>query len=688
MRTSKPTATRLRPDPPPPLIHAGSGMEVREFHAALAELAQIDKSDLDVALERIVAVAAATLDVARVSYWELASDHSSIACRVLYMQADRSYRRGDRLLASQFPTYFEALITNPEIVAEDAWIDPRTSEFVESYFMVHGIRAMLDIPVWRRGKLAGVLCHEHVARRPWLPEEQAFAVGVANIITAALETRDRHRAEEGYALIARATNDVLWDWDPRTGEIQWNDTATAVFRLQPAQIGHRLDWWLGCIHADDRARVQGKVASLLRSEENSYTDQYRFVRGDGSIATIIDGGIVVRDREGLPVRMVGSMLDITDRVEMQNRLALSDRMASLGTLAAGVAHEINNPLTYVMTNLALAIEDTRVDTCHIPAVNELLREAQEGAERIRQIVRNLQALSRSNDEEAQVLELAPVIESSINVAHNEIRHRAQLVREFRDVPTVRMNRGRLAQVVLNLLINAVHAIEEGRANDNEIRVGTFAREKEVVIEVRDTGCGIPVQHQARIFDPFFTTKPIGKGTGLGLSICHSIVVAAGGRIEVESSPRGTTMRVVLPAATAEVVAPGPAAAPVAPKRRILLVDDEPLIRRSMTRLLGSKHSVVAVEDGNAALAELERDAGYDLILCDLMMPAMSGMELYRRLVEMGSPFAQRMVLMTGGAFSAESEAFLNSCERPHIAKPVDRGVLERILIEIPITSAP
>jgi nitrogen-specific signal transduction histidine kinase len=375
--------------------------------------------------------------------------------------------------------------------------------------------------------------------------------------------------------------------------------------------------------------------------------------------------------------MVGSMLDITERVEMQSRLELSDRMASIGTLAAGVAHEINNPLTYVLANLTVLLEELRKPDVDTFALQEVVREAQEGAERMRRIVRDLQVLSRPCEDDGQCCDVHPVFESSLSMVSNQIRHRAQVIKEYGALPAVRVNRARLGQVLVNVLVNAAQAITEGNATDNVIRIRTYTNHGgEAVLEDTDSGCGISADAQRRIFEPFFTTKAVGFGTGLGLSICHSIVTAAGGRMHAESRVgAGTTLRVSLPPAPRAATAQRPPGQD-GPSLRILLVDDEPLIRRSVARLLEPHHRVVAADSGDAALTQM-REQDFDLILCDLMMPTMTGMELYRRLVDEASPFASKIVFMTGGAFSRDSSEFMRTCPGPFIEKPFDRAAIAR-----------
>ena len=237
----------------------------------------------------------------------------------------------------------------------------------------------------------------------------------------------------------------------------------------------------------------------------------------------------------------------------QTHLVTADRLVALGVLAAGVAHEINNPLAYVSANLSFAIKEVNApgrsrEPARLKEVQASLAEALEGTERIAIIVRDLKMLSRDGEKDQQEsVELRPVIEAALNVARTQIKHHAAVVTEFGPVPAVRGSAAKLGQVFLNLVMNAAQAMDR-RRSDNRIRVATRTLEDgNAAVDVEDTGCGIPESLRQRIFDPFFTTKPIGQGTGLGLSICHGIIAAMGGRIELESDVgRGSVFRVVLP----------------------------------------------------------------------------------------------------------------------------------------------
>jgi signal transduction histidine kinase len=420
---------------------------------------------------------------------------------------------------------------------------------------------------------------------------------------------------------------------------------------------------------------------------------------DSAKAAAIDADHYLKKPFDYPI-----LLETVRRVVDKKRLAHLDRMASLGTLAAGIAHEINNPLTYVIANLQLVQEElpSVFQSCLGPAstangdvsgaINRLselgarLRDALEGAERIRRIVSHVQMFSRAADEHRSALDVRSVIDASLKVVFTEIRQRAQLVKEYGHVPLVVANAGQLGQVFLNLLLNAAHAIPENDAQRHVIRVETSTSSSgDAVVTISDTGPGIPADIQHRIFDPFFSTKPLGVGTGLGLSICHGIVRSLDGTIVVESEPgSGCTFRITLPAA-AQPRSAGPSYRPSTPslrRARVLIVDDEPRVANAVQAMIEGEYETVVATGGLQALSLLESDppeGGFDVILCDLHMPGVSGMELFERLAKIRPAVAERIVFMTGGAFTERARDFVASTANACIDKPIDRHGLRALL---------
>jgi signal transduction histidine kinase len=380
-----------------------------------------------------------------------------------------------------------------------------------------------------------------------------------------------------------------------------------------------------------------------------------------------------------------TLTDVTERERLRAQLLLSDRMASLGTLAAGVAHEINNPLAYTTANVDFVMEQLREQAPPPLPLLEALEEARQGSDRIKGIVGDLRTFSRADKEQVGPVNLHAVLDSAVNIVGNEIRHRARLERDYHEIPFVRAHAGRLGQVFVNLLANAAQSITEGDSGRNLISIRTGVDQDGMVyVTIADTGCGISADHVSRVFDPFFTTKAQGEGTGLGLSICQALVMSFGGQIVVDSEVGlGSIFLVTLPAAKEERRA---ASAQTSPRQRaagrrgrILVIDDEVLIVRSLLRILHHDHDVDTVTSAREGLDRLDSGQSYDLILCDLMMPEMTGMDLHAELRTRHNALLQRIVFLTGGAFTPRAKQFLETAETTWIEKPVDMHALREMI---------
>jgi two-component system NtrC family sensor kinase len=380
--------------------------------------------------------------------------------------------------------------------------------------------------------------------------------------------------------------------------------------------------------------------------------------------------------------------EVTHRHRMEAQLRRAQKLEALGRLAAGIAHEINNPLAFVVANIQFvreALDAPSPDLAQEP-LDELraaLAESCVGGERIKQIVRDLKAFAQPHDESLAVIDVRPVVDFSLKMAAAEIRRRAQLVTHFDEVPAIWAIGGRLEQVFVNLLINAAHAIPPGAIQNHQIRVTVHAIDDHVAVDISDTGVGIPPANLERIFDPFFTTKPVGVGTGLGLSICHSIVTAFGGELTVESEEgKGTTFRVSLPCAsysagTDKDATTRPPALRVPEPARILVVDAEPAVAKAIRRVL-SGHKVQTADGGVDALA-LTRERPFDLVLYDVTTTDLSPVDMYQRLLEGGAGLERRLVLTIAGALSPELAAFIDQKGIPCIDKPFDAAEIDLLL---------
>ncbi len=443
--------------------------------------------------------------------------------------------------------------------------------------------------------------------------------------------------------------------------------------------------------------VQPDEVELLRGRERFMREGgrpppqiYHARRHDGS-TFLLESSSVPCEYEGKPA-IVTMGRDVSASKMLEARLVQADRLAAIGTMAAGVAHEINNPLAYLILNLdwiARKLPESARDPSSMDALIELLHEAHQGAERVASIVRELRTFSRADGETRRRVDMAAVARSAIKIAGHEIRHRARVSISFEKTGHVWANESRLEQVVLNLLLNAAHAMPEARAASNEIRVQVRPDgDAVVVLEVSDNGEGIPPEVLPKIFDPFFTTKPRGVGTGLGLSICHGIVMSLGGQITVHSVPsEGTTFRIALPKTDHPDVEEEPPSnevpsARVGPRARVLVIDDEIPIANTMRELLSAQHDVTATTSVRDALAVVQSGRDFDVVFCDLMMPGMSGIELYEELRDRRPSLARRVVFMTGGAFTARAAEFLATIDNRRVEKPFSLGLIERIVREM------
>ena len=375
--------------------------------------------------------------------------------------------------------------------------------------------------------------------------------------------------------------------------------------------------------------------------------------------------------DGEPARMAIAR-DVTEQRQLEARVAISERLVGLGTLAAGIAHEINNPLAYVTANVDHVREALAGGHGGGADARMALEEAAEGAKRIAAIVREMTVLSRADDGVAEPVDLSRLIESTLKVIAAEVRPRARIVRDLGTTTPARGSRTRLGQVLLNLVTNAAHAIAPGSPERNSITIRTREAGKGMVaLEVADTGSGIPAANLPRLFDPFFTTKAPGVGTGLGLAICHGIVRQLGGEIAATSEVgRGTTFSVTLPAWTGPVTtARAPPAAEDKERLRLLIVDDDPLVARALARLLGEAHDTVVRSSARVALEELRQGARYDLIFCDVMMPELDGVEFYEALARELPEQVAHLVFVTGGIVSQDIADFFDRVAPPRLGKP-------------------
>jgi signal transduction histidine kinase/CheY-like chemotaxis protein len=444
-------------------------------------------------------------------------------------------------------------------------------------------------------------------------------------------------------------------------------------------------------------RAASRLLPLVGQAVFQLAARARFVPDEGascSAETAIRRALVGEDLEGLAyvdgrmfeARMtrtgVGACvvaLDVTRHQAMQTRAFHEERSSALASLAAGVATELSGPLTYTMINIEhvvrrlrslSAAEDLSSYTRSFRELIDALAIATEGANRVRLIARDVLVFAQGADASHELVDVRAILESALQVASHELRHRARVVRELADVPPLHAGARQLAQLFFHLLINAAQAIPEGNAAHEEVRVITRCDASgDVVVEIRDTGTGIAPDALPHVFDPFFTGG-IGRGVGLGLSVCHGIVKQLGGRIGVESEVgEGSVFRVVFP-----VDWPSTHGA----KCRVLVVDADPLVGDAIARSLEEVAQLTVATDAREAQRILV-NSQYDLVLCDVMLPETSGVDLYVELLRVAPHLVRRMVFMAGGASTARSRAFLSGTVNPCLGKPIDMGELRRLV---------
>jgi PAS domain S-box-containing protein len=383
----------------------------------------------------------------------------------------------------------------------------------------------------------------------------------------------------------------------------------------------------------------------------------------------------VRDASGERTGILAVSNDVSEIRKLQAHTIQTDRVLALGTLAASVAHEINNPLTYVLAYLE-ELETAILELGGAPAARarEVLEPVRNGVERIAAITRDLRTFSRPDDVRLEPIDPRAVVESVLKLLRKEIEARARCVLSLDATRGVLGNEARLVQVVMNLVLNAIQALPSDAAAEHEISVAVREEGEQVVIEVCDTGPGVKSEDRERIFEPFVTSKPIGVGTGLGLFVCRNVARGLGGEVVVSDRPGGgASFRVLLPVgfgAPRAVDAKAPA--PSARQARVLIIEDEALVARSFVERLRANGMQAEIASSAAdALELLSRDENFDVIYCDLMMKGLTGMDFDERIGARSPELRARVVFMTGGAFTPRGAAFVEANGDRCVDKPFD-----------------
>ena len=521
-------------------------------------------------------------------------------------------------------------------------------------------------------------------------------VAITDISAQAAADAERQEAlrasEERYALAARVTSNVIWDWDLVADVVVRSDGMAAIFGHERATIDHEPAWWGNRVHPDDRVRaVDGLRAAVDDGRTIEWSADYRFLRGDGTWAEVLDRGIVIRDADGRPLRMIGAMEDVTTQRRLEARLRQAQKMEAIGQLAGGIAHDFNNLLSVIGGNLEFAQGDLPPELPADHPVRQDLDEVAHAAERARLLVRQLLAFGRKSPVHARPLSVGDVLRDAERMLRRVIGEEITL-----DVVTddagarVVADPVQLEQVLMNLAVNARDAMltplhghpglggvlaitadvvtldAAGAAAWDGAAAGRWVR-----LRVRDDGHGMDAATRAHAFEPFFTTKEVGRGTGLGLATTYGIVRQLGGAVRLDSAPgTGTTVCLLLPVSEA-TAADGEARPGAAPSARtsatVLLVEDETAVRITARRVL-ERHGYTVLEarhGRDAALVWQDRAAGIDVVVTDVRMPEMGGRELVERL--RAEQPALPVVYVSG--YSSDAEQWARGAHEAFVAKP-------------------
>ncbi len=554
------------------------------------------------------------------------------------------------------------------------------------------ITGFADDETLRRAKVTAPLGY---LKKPFNARELRIAVEIAlhqAALESALATRERR-----FATTLQSIADAVLTTDADDRVVFLNPAAAAILGVaEPDAIGRKVDEVVRFIDARGNAiaaLTHLTPAGLSRLDALPRHARLVTTRSGGATPTeIAIEGSVSRIQLDQSFGTVMVFRDVSERRKLERRLGMTERMAAIGTMAAGLQHEINNPLASIVANVQFSLEALRSCKGNLSQeqIDELvtaLEDASEGSERVRQSVANLRHFSGTAESAEAPLDITVALDEALRLTAHAVRHHATVRKEYGPAPRVLAEEGQLARVFMNLLLNAAQATGDGGASTHTIvlRTRTDAAGR-AVAEVTDDGPGLPADTLHRIFDPFFTTAPENAEIGLGLAICHSIVTSLGGDIDVESHVgKGTTFRVSLP--TAKSIAPAvPRRPPTLPpptrtsgqRARVLVVDDEIAIGKAIRRILVTEHDVTLESDARVALERLTHET-FDVVFCDLMMPNMSGMDFFDALALRSPDQAARIVFLTGGAFSRRSEDFLRDSHNVCLPKPFSREAVSSVV---------
>jgi PAS domain S-box-containing protein len=501
-------------------------------------------------------------------------------------------------------------------------------------------------------------------------------VGTVHDITELKATEARLReSEERYKLAAQGAEVGLFDWDVLTGAAYFSPRVHEILGIGTEPPCTSITGLFDRFLPEDRAALQQHLDRQFAMQQRRVDYEVRLLDAlNGPRWMTVSGLIVYSD--GRPVRVVGSLMDITERKQSQEALVRqrealyqSEKMAMFGTLLAGVAHELNNPLSVVIGQIALLQETTKD-----PIVAKRAERIRNATDRCARIVRTFLAMARQRQPEPKPVKLGSIVEAALDLLAFQLRS-ADVRLELRlatDVPMVTVDADQMHQVVTNLIVNAQQALTAS-PRQRILRISTWydSANLRACLSVSDNGPGVPADIRARIFDPFFTTKPLGEGTGIGLALCSSIVRSYGGEVSISDTPDGgATFTIELPLSS-PLGTPerDPEENEARSGLRILVVEDEHEIAETLSEILRQRgFETEVVFNGQEAIDRIAVRE-YDLVLSDLRMPVLDGPGLYRALLQRHAEVISRLAFVTGDSLSTEAQSFLRDTKIPCLEKP-------------------
>ncbi|WP_247870001.1 PAS domain-containing protein [Methylophaga sp. SB9B] len=472
-------------------------------------------------------------------------------------------------------------------------------------------------------------------------ELQTIEGYMTDITLQKLADANIRESEQRFQILSKATNDAIWDWNLITDELWWSDNFETLFGIYAEESKPSFNGWENRVHPDERNRVVNNLKRAVEENQQSWSDNYKFRRHDGSYADVIDRGYVIYNSANEPIRMVGGITDISERLEIEEKLRQSQRLEAVGQLTGGVAHDFNNLLTVIVGNAEIITESLPADS-NLRGLSQMVQEA---ANRGADLIGSLLAFARRQPLDPKNIDANQLLKNFQSLLSRSLGEAIQLEMALEpDIWLAQVDPGQLENALLNLALNAKDAMPSGGrllietlnvllsedyAAQHDVTAGDY-----IVIGVSDTGIGIAPENLDKVFEPFYTTKSKDKGTGLGLAMVYGFARQSLGHINIYSERgQGTTIRLYLPRSPVEIsTADNPPALPIQPKtgkEHILVVEDDDLVRSyviSQLEFIG--YQVISASNGQEAMEIIQSDAHIDLLFTDVVMPGgISGRDL-------------------------------------------------------------